>query len=223
MTEKYMSVGTTEIIEFYDAMLPTMRKYDAGNNRRLNMVKHKLEGIVHPGARVLDIGCGTGVTSGHMAKLGASVLGVDISPVLIKYASTYNSHFNKVKYVVGDITNIELLKKFDIIVFVDSFEHILPSKIQQLIESLVSNNAHKQTVFYINIPNYNYLKFIIENRPEKLQIIDEPYDVCDMLTIFRSVGFEFFYINTPGIDYVEYGFQDKSFLNEKLMRGSYGC
>ena len=215
-------IKENEIVEFYDAMLPTMQKYDAGNNRRLNMVKHKLGGLVYSGARVLDIGCGTGITSKRMAELGASVLGVDISPALIKHAQKVSNHKN-IEWLVGDICELKCKEKFDIIVFVDSFEHILPSKIQQLIESLVSNNAHKQTVFYINIPNYNYLKFIIENRPEKLQIIDEPYDVCDMLTIFRSVGFEFFYINTPGIDYVEYGFQDKSFLNEKLMRGSYGC
>ena len=160
---------------------------------------------------MLDIGCGTGITSKHMAEIGASVLGVDISPALIKHAQKVSHHKN-IEWLVGDICELKCKEKFDIIAFVDSFEHIIPSKIQPLIESLVSNNAHKQTVFYINIPNHNYLKFIIENYPEKVQLIDEPYDVCDMLTIFRSVGFEFFYINTSGIEYVEYGFKNKNFL-----------
>ena len=42
-----------------------------------------------PGKRVLDFGCGTGIHSIPMAKMGAFVTGIDISDVSIKIARMF--------------------------------------------------------------------------------------------------------------------------------------
>jgi SAM-dependent methyltransferase len=54
-----------------------------------------------PGARVLDVGCGTGVpTARRLAAAGARVSGIDISPVMVDLART---NVPDADFTVGDI------------------------------------------------------------------------------------------------------------------------
>lgn len=97
-------------------------------------------------ARILDIGCGTGMYSIELSKLGYDVIGADFSKDMIKIAKI-NAKNNSVKcnFIVQDaekhlpayIKN----KKFDLIIFNSSWEFI-PNPVKALINlksSLVSN------------------------------------------------------------------------------------
>lgn len=98
------------------------------------------------GSRVLDLGCGAGWLSLEMARLGADVLAVDISPAnlaLARYMAETNARnspylykkfagvgydpnlFGSVKYEFADLNNAQLPKgEFDAVVVWDSLHHI---------------------------------------------------------------------------------------------------
>ncbi|WP_078491290.1 class I SAM-dependent DNA methyltransferase [Streptomyces sp. SPB074] len=60
---------------------------------------------VAPGGRVGDLGCGTGRTAGRLRGLGVSVLGVDLSPQMLRVAA--RDH-REVPFRTGDMTRLPL-------------------------------------------------------------------------------------------------------------------
>lgn len=71
------------------------------------------------GKRILDLACGEGYNSRIMNRLGASVVGIDISDKLIKFAiEQENKDKMGIDYHVLDATNLEIFKdnSFDIVV-----------------------------------------------------------------------------------------------------------
>jgi ubiquinone/menaquinone biosynthesis C-methylase UbiE len=59
------------------------------------------------GMRLLDVGCGNGYFSREMARRGAEVTGVDISPRMIEHARQHESSSRLgIDYVVGDAAQI---------------------------------------------------------------------------------------------------------------------
>ncbi len=74
---------------------------------------------------ILDIGCGDGAMDSVLAKLGAkSVLGVDISSLLIEKAVAENNHPN-IKFMKLDVKQLSNLEnKFDIIISSLAFHYM---------------------------------------------------------------------------------------------------
>jgi SAM-dependent methyltransferase len=66
---------------FWDDHVPTLgeclRQYETGPDRNTSLMLDSLEPL--QGKRVLDFGCGAGVTSAWLAARGAEVLGLDVS------------------------------------------------------------------------------------------------------------------------------------------------
>ena len=61
---------------------------------------------IEPGERVLDIACGNGIFSRHLAGLGATVVAADFSPRLIEHARQRTvEHADRVAYHVADATD----------------------------------------------------------------------------------------------------------------------
>jgi SAM-dependent methyltransferase len=75
---------------------------------------------VKPGMKVLDLGCGDGTTALPEAKLGAEVLGVDISSNLVAAGNrrAKEQGLTNLKFQEGDASNLEQLpdKTFDLVV-----------------------------------------------------------------------------------------------------------
>jgi SAM-dependent methyltransferase len=65
------------------------------------------------GSRVLDIPCGTGRHAVRLARRGASVLGVDITPAYLKEARRASNKLPNVRFVRGDMRRIPLRNEFD--------------------------------------------------------------------------------------------------------------
>lgn len=73
------------------------------------------------GARILDAGCGPGRVAGELARLGHTVLGVDVDPVLIEEATRVHADVPSAHWAVGDVSDPELaafadIEPFDVIV-----------------------------------------------------------------------------------------------------------
>jgi SAM-dependent methyltransferase len=74
------------------------------------------------GARVLDLGCGSGwPVARHLAERGLKVMGIDSSPAMI---SLCRSRLPTEEWIVGDMRSLTLGERFDGILAWDSFFHL---------------------------------------------------------------------------------------------------
>ena len=75
--------------------------------------------------KILDIGCGGGLLSEPMKRLGAEVVGIDASNKNIQVAKIHAKK-NKldIKYFCASPENFETEKKFDVILNMEIIEHV---------------------------------------------------------------------------------------------------
>ena len=75
--------------------------------------------------KILDIGCGGGLLSEPMKRLGASVVGIDASEKNIKVAKFHAKKNNlKIKYMVASPEKLKTKVKFDVILNMEIVEHV---------------------------------------------------------------------------------------------------
>jgi magnesium-protoporphyrin O-methyltransferase len=99
------------------------------------------------GYRILDAGCGTGASAVALARRGADVVAVDISPRLIALAKERMppTATGSVDFRVGDMVD-ERLGRFDAVLAMDSLIHYRPGDIVDAIEAL-SERAEQAVLF----------------------------------------------------------------------------
>jgi 2-polyprenyl-6-hydroxyphenyl methylase/3-demethylubiquinone-9 3-methyltransferase len=77
------------------------------------------------GVKILDIGCGGGLLSEPMARLGADVYGIDASNKNINVAKLHAKKSNlKIKYFCSSPENFKTDTKFDVILNMEIIEHV---------------------------------------------------------------------------------------------------
>jgi len=87
---------------------------------KLDNKKTPLKGI-----KILDIGCGGGLLSEPMCKLGAEVTGIDASEKNIEVAKLHSSKSNlKINYFCSSPEKFEVKDKFDVILNMEIVEHV---------------------------------------------------------------------------------------------------
>tara|TARA_B100001057_G_scaffold436617_1_gene467801 strand:+ start:121 stop:843 length:723 start_codon:yes stop_codon:yes gene_type:complete len=93
-----------------------------------NIIKHfglKISSKPLKSINILDIGCGGGLLSEPMTRLGANVTGIDASKKNIEIAK-FHSKKNKMKinYLCSPPENLKIKKKFDVILNMEIVEHV---------------------------------------------------------------------------------------------------
>ena len=74
---------------------------------------------------ILDIGCGGGLISEPMARLGGNVTGIDAAEKNIKIASLHSKESNlKIRYLESSPEQLKEKEKFDIILNLEIVEHV---------------------------------------------------------------------------------------------------
>lgn len=74
---------------------------------------------------VLDIGCGGGLVSEGLSKIGATVTGVDFIKENIKVAKMHAKKNNlKINYFVKDFEKEKITSKYDVIIILEVLEHL---------------------------------------------------------------------------------------------------
>jgi len=88
-------------------------------------VAREISGALGPDSRrVLDIGCGGGFLSNHLAALGHRVTGLDTSPDALAIAARYDQT-GKVHYQQGDALKLPFEDgSFDVVCAMDFLEHV---------------------------------------------------------------------------------------------------
>ena len=75
--------------------------------------------------KILDIGCGGGLLSEPMRRLGAEVVGIDASQKNINVAKIHAKKNNlNIKYYCNSPENFEIKTKFDVILNMEIIEHV---------------------------------------------------------------------------------------------------
>ena len=86
---------------------------------------NKKEDISLGGLKVLDIGCGGGLISEPMARLGASVTGIDASEKNIQVAKLHSEKSNlNINYLKRSPEQMNDYEKFDVILNLEIVEHV---------------------------------------------------------------------------------------------------
>ena len=77
------------------------------------------------GLKILDIGCGGGLISEPMARLGAKVTGIDASEKNINIAKLHSEQSNlNINYIKIAPENLNEIEKFDVILNLEIVEHV---------------------------------------------------------------------------------------------------
>ncbi len=99
-------------VQWWDAMASDFSKHQlpsAENSMTMRIIER--EGMLSENCEILDVGCGSGRYSITLAKRGAKVLGVDISPKMIGFAKEAAQALTNVSLSVGDWHMLDLNEK----------------------------------------------------------------------------------------------------------------
>ena len=87
--------------------------------------KIKSKNIPLKNINILDVGCGGGLISVPMKKLGANVVGIDASLKNINVAKIYSKKQNlEIKYICSAPEKLKIKKKFDVLLMLEIVEHV---------------------------------------------------------------------------------------------------
>ena len=102
---------------------PTRIKYIKENIINNFKLKNKLKPLL--GINILDIGCGGGLLSEPMSRMGANVTGIDASDKNIKIAKLHSKKNKlKINYLCSSPEKLKITKKFDVILNMEIVEHV---------------------------------------------------------------------------------------------------
>ena len=109
---------------------------------RANLIARLPESLT--GKRILDAGCGTGALALELAKKGASVVAIDLSPNLIELAKERISSADRqnIDFRSGDMLD-DSLGEFDYVVGMDSMIHYCAADMLVVLEKLAPRVSKK--------------------------------------------------------------------------------
>ena len=91
----------------------------------INNFKIKNKSKPLSGVNILDIGCGGGLLTEPMCRLGANVVGIDASNKNIEVAKFHAKKNNlKINYICSSPETLKITKKFDVILNMEIIEHV---------------------------------------------------------------------------------------------------
>ena len=108
--------------------------------------------------KILDIGCGGGLLSEPMSRLGADVVGIDASEKNINVAKLHAKKNNlNIKYVCSSPENYQINEKFDVILNMEIIEHV--DNVNQFLKSC-SNLLKKNGMMFVATLNKTLKSYI---------------------------------------------------------------
>lgn len=166
------SKGSVE--KFYDNFANNQIQMGV-NHRHLAIQRRLEEKGLKKNARILEIGAGIGTQTELMLlylKSEGYVVANDISNDSLNIAEASLNKYTNVKFLHGNIIDIEIKDSFDCIVLPDVLEHI-PKVDHNRLFGKLSKLIKDDGFIFIHIPNPDYLNWVRDNYPDQLQIIDQ--------------------------------------------------
>ncbi|MBN7812240.1 class I SAM-dependent methyltransferase [Algoriphagus sp. H41] len=210
-----------QVVSFYDQFAEKQQKTGI-NSRHLSILDKVTQAGLKPDHSILEIGCGIGTVSHLLATQvpNGEVLAVDISPESIEKAKVLWKSQTNLAFEVSDMSDFDKKgKTFDFFVFPDVLEHIPVDQHFRLFQN-IQKHSHADSVIFIHIPAPRYLQWMIDNEPEKLQVIDQPLDSGDLIKNITANGFYLEKMETYPLFYDEKDYQYFVFRAAKPLHSS---
>ncbi|KAI8114348.1 hypothetical protein M9434_002474 [Picochlorum sp. BPE23] len=125
------------------------------DSRGLSCIEFLKQNILTAGQSVLDLGSAAGAALRHIKSIldafggHGRMVGVDIVPGWIKAGSEI---FEDIEFYLSDITAFRKIEyNFDLIMLNDVLEHVQPSRLGCLMQTL-AHFSHEKTVVYMHVP-----------------------------------------------------------------------
>ncbi len=145
--------------------MPSSTQYEyerIADRKRVDFITNILQGEMPPNSRVLDVGCGNGVISRHLGKMGYDVLGIDVSDKTIDIARSLTTLPN-VKFAKKSAEELVASgEKYDVIVCSEVLEHLTDPG--ALLKVLYDTLADKGKLI-VTVPNGNGPRELLVTRP----------------------------------------------------------
>lgn len=167
-------IDNKDVISFYDKY--SSRQQRIGVNKRHDSIFSLLkEKGLKPNHCVLELGCGIGTFTSLIIpylKQG-EILAIDISDKSIEIAKQ-SYHSTNTEFIAADATTYNFEgRTFDVIILPDVLEHI-PIELHNDLFSKLQSVLKERGFIFIHIPNPYYLEWCETNKPQDLQVIDQP-------------------------------------------------
>jgi len=165
-----------EIISYYNTVVQTkLHNYLYGNPRvdaawkTIKKYSPKLGRPLH----ILEVGCGVGGICHklHQQWPDACVTGLDISTKSIEIAKKLFAN-EKVRFLDGILTPETFSQSFDLIIFMDVYEHIAVSD-RPTVHAAIKHLLTERGRVILSVPTPHNLKWSAVHKPETMQPVDE--------------------------------------------------
>jgi len=188
-----------KIMKYYNEFLSKrMIKYRLERNRRISSIEELVTSYVNDEDLVLDIGCGIGIIVEAIAKKfrEAQVIGVDLSPENIWYCKNTISEKNATFFQLSVTEQMDDIKAaaggaVNLICMVDVIEHIPQEKRRSTLKA-ITQLAASNAFFILSYPSPNYQRYLRDNEPEELQVIDNELEVADLIEEMNEAGWSLY-------------------------------
>lgn len=210
-----------KVVSFYDQFAEKQEKTGI-NSRHLSILDKVVAAGLQSHHRVLEVGCGIGTVSHLLANhvKNGEVLAVDISPESIEKAKKIRADQANLNFEVSDMADFSKPgQTYDYFVFPDVLEHIPVDQHRRLFQNIQAH-SHQDSVIFVHIPSPRYLQWMIQNEPEKLQVIDQPLDSGDLIKSISEAGFYLEKMETYALFYQEKDYQYFVFRASKPLHKS---
>jgi len=197
-----------KLVDYYNKYVDRQKRI--GVNARHESIAAKLvQSGLKNGVSLLEIGCGIGTFSSLLPQINGTGTNfcIDISDESIKLARETFKKETSLRFECANAVEYDFnQQKFDVVVLPDVIEHIPQEFHKKLFESL-AKVLKEQGFIFIHIPNPEYLAWCHENRPDLLQIIDQPIYTSELLKSISGTDLHIHELKTYSIWVVDGDYQ----------------
>jgi SAM-dependent methyltransferase len=211
---------------FYDRFVPYQR--GTGINDRIYGLYRRMKKLgLKSDSRILELGCGIGALTCLLSRAARNgkVESVDLSPASVE-AARRNAPGANVVFAAADVVGYRPSSgPFDFITLFDVVEHIPVERHADLFRGL-AGLMQENTRLLLNLPNPDSIEFDRRHDPGRLQEIDQPIGLRDLLPHFESNGLDLLSYGKYSIwarhDYIFYALGRKTAYTGKASPRHFG-
>lgn len=188
------------------------------DEKRLQFIAAALKNNIPPGAEVLDVGCGNGIITQSLGKVGFKVLGVDVSEKTIAQAQA----LNKLPNVRFEVRSAEAIaagtQKYHAIVCSEVLEHLLQP--EKLVHTLYQC-LHANGIMVVTVPNGRGPREVFVTRPVQALQANNSFTWRLLSRFKKALGYGGTTVQSSADDLKHIQFFTKSSLQRLATEGNF--